>query len=81
MDILSGYDNELAETIIANDCMDNIDTSLIVRAVRRATLDHKVVPVFLGAAYKNIGIQPLMDAVIQYLPSPCERNEVYNCFE
>ena len=39
-------------------------------AVRQATLDRKIVPVFCGSAFKNKGIQPLLDAVIDYLPSP-----------
>ncbi len=45
-------------------------------AVRRATLSLKAVPVFAGSAYKNKGIQPLLDAVIDYLPSPLDRGAV-----
>jgi elongation factor G len=42
----------------------------IKRAVRQATLSRKIVPVLCGSAFKNKGIQPLLDAVVDYLPSP-----------
>ncbi|MBN7798949.1 elongation factor G [Parahaliea mediterranea] len=45
-------------------------------ALRRATLDNRLYPVLCGAALRNIGIQPLLDAVVDYLPSPLDRREV-----
>jgi elongation factor G len=42
------------------------------RALRRATLDLKLVPVFCGAALRNKGVQPVLDAVVYYLPSPLD---------
>ncbi len=45
---------------------------MIRRALRRATLDAEVTPVLLGSAFKNKGIQPLLDAVVDYLPSPLD---------
>ncbi len=45
---------------------------LIHAAIRRATLAGKMVPVLTGSAYRSIGIQPLLDAVVQYLPAPDE---------
>lgn len=41
----------------------------------------KVIPVLCGSAYKNIGVQSLMDSVILYLPSPDERNQHFQAFE
>ena len=40
--------------------------------IRKGTLNHKFVPVLLGTAFKNKGVQPLLDAVVDYLPSPVE---------
>ncbi|XP_023165612.2 ribosome-releasing factor 2, mitochondrial isoform X2 [Drosophila hydei] len=80
IDELSGIDDELAEVVISTESFDNVSNELIVQALRRATCNQKVVPVLLGSAYKNIGIQCLMDAVNAYLPTPGERNQIYNCF-
>ncbi|XP_064549628.1 ribosome-releasing factor 2, mitochondrial isoform X1 [Drosophila montana] len=80
IDQLSGVDDELAEVVISTESFDKVSNELIVQALRRATCQQKVVPVLLGSAYKNIGIQRLMDAVNAYLPTPKERNQIYNCF-
>ena len=48
------------------------DTETIQRLVREATIAGKVVPVFCGTAFKNKGVQPLLDAVVAYLPSPLD---------
>lgn len=81
VDILSEYDNDLAEMIISSGRMDLVDVASMERAIRRATLDRRIVPVLFGSAYKNTGVQPLMDSVVQYLPAPNERNEIFDCFE
>jgi elongation factor G len=49
-----------------------ISETEIRQAIRRATLDIKVVPVLCGAAFKNKGVQPLLDAVVDYLPAPSD---------
>jgi elongation factor G len=48
----------------------------IRKAVRAGTLDLKVTPVLCGASFKNKGVQPLLDAVVDYLPSPLDLPEV-----
>ena len=48
------------------------DTETIQRLGREATIAGKVVPVFCGTAFKNKGVQPLLDAVVAYLPSPLD---------
>ncbi|KAL9707276.1 hypothetical protein quinque_010794 [Culex quinquefasciatus] len=80
IDVLSGMDDGLAQAIIESDSMDNVKPELVASAIRACTMKQQIVPVFLGSAYKNIGVQLLMDAVLKYLPAPNERNEIYNCF-
>lgn len=80
IDILSGIDDELAELVITDEGYDKISNELIYAALRRSTCKHKVVPVLMGSAYKNIGIQKLMDSINLFLPHPNDRNLIYNCF-
>jgi elongation factor G len=55
---------------------NEIDNSLLQSALRRATLANRVVPVLCGSALRNKGVQPLLDAVIDYLPSPLDIGEI-----
>ncbi len=52
---------------------ETISEGELRRALRQATLDLKLVPVLCGAALRNKGVQPLLDAVVDYLPSPLDR--------
>ena len=49
-----------------------IEAARLVRDIRKATLDISMTPVLCGSAFKNKGVQPLLDAVIDYLPSPLD---------
>jgi elongation factor G len=80
IDELSGVDDQLAEAIIANNSLENINLDLILNALRRQTINRTIVPILLGSAYKNTGIQLLMDSIINFLPAPNERNKIYDCF-
>lgn len=66
LDAVSMFSDELTEAILENTVTDD----LIHKAIRAGTLDLKLTPVFMGSAYKNIGVQPLLDAVVRYLPAP-----------
>jgi elongation factor G len=55
---------------------EEIDPDQIRAAIRRATLEIEMTPVFCGSAFKNKGVQPLLDGVIDYLPSPLDRPPV-----
>jgi len=63
------YDDELMEAYL-ND--EEIPHERIARSLHRATLDIKVTPVLCGSSFKNKGVQPLLDAIVELLPSPLE---------
>jgi len=67
LDALSMFSDDLMETVMEGD---EPPVDMIRDAIRTATLSQEFVGVMLGSAYKNKGIQPLMDAVESYLPSP-----------
>jgi len=68
LDAVSLFSDELTEAILE----DKVSEALIHDAVRRGTLSRELTPVFMGSAYKNKGVQPLLDAVTRYLPSPLD---------
>lgn len=82
-DKLSGLDDKLADIIIEQESLENVQSQVLVDSLRRVTLSRKGVPVISGSSYKNIGVQPLMDSVILYLPSPANANDSnpYRCFK
>jgi elongation factor G len=53
----------------------------IVQGIREQTIGNKIVPVFCGAAFKNKGIQPLLDAIVEYLPSPLDVHAIQGLVE
>ncbi|MDR0927256.1 MAG: elongation factor G [Ignavibacteria bacterium] len=67
---LSDYDDAIAEKFLGDE---DVDTSLLRKAIRRLTIGLHITPVFCGTAKKNLGIQTLLDGVIDFLPSPNER--------
>jgi len=68
IDVVSTYSDVLTESYL-----DGSETEeLIYNAVRHGTLSLELTPVFIGSAFKNKGIQPLLDAVIRFLPDPSE---------
>src|SRR6187551_2730559 len=64
IDSVAEYDEELLETYLLDE--DSVTPEMIRRALRAATLKIAVTPVLLGSAFKNRGVQPLLDAVIDY---------------
>jgi elongation factor G len=67
---LAEADEEVGELFLMEEVPD-VDT--IKAAIRRQTIACKFVPVFMGAAFKNKGVQPLLDGVVNYLPEPFEK--------
>ncbi|XP_065207063.1 ribosome-releasing factor 2, mitochondrial [Planococcus citri] len=70
VDKLSGVDDALANIVLEKNSLDDVGVVPIYDALRRVTLSHKMIPVLCGSSYKNIGVQKLMDAVVDILPSP-----------
>src|SRR6516162_2842327 len=68
LDAVSMYSDELMEAVLE----DKVTPQLIHDAIRKGTISLELTPVFLGSAYKNKAVQPLLDAVTRYLPSPTE---------
>ncbi|HWY89421.1 MAG TPA: elongation factor G [Solirubrobacteraceae bacterium] len=66
---VSHYDDGLLELILDEA---DIPEELLKQAIRKATLSTKLTPVLCGSSFKNKGVQPLLDAVIDYLPSPLD---------
>jgi len=62
-------DDELLEKYLGKHDLSDAD---VYRAIRKATIGHGLVPIFCGAAAKNKGVQPLLDGVVDYLPSPVD---------
>ena len=73
LDAVAEYDDELLEQYLSGE---ELDAALIRSAVRQATLAGGIVPVLLGSGLRNKGIQPLLDAVVWYLPSPVDRPDI-----
>src|ERR687898_732046 len=70
IDAIAEHDDELTETYLTDESL--VTPEMIKRALRAGTLADALTPVVLGSAFKNKGVQPLLDAVIEYLPSPLD---------
>ncbi|OIV89501.1 hypothetical protein TanjilG_20435 [Lupinus angustifolius] len=71
IETVSEIDDKLAEAFLNDEPISATD---LEEAVRRATISRKFIPVFMGSAFKNKGVQPLLDGVLSYLPCPIEVN-------
>ena len=66
LDMVSLTSDELAEAILE----DKVTPEILHKAIRQATIRREFTPIFIGSAYRNKGIQPLLDGVVNYLPHP-----------
>ena len=69
IEALADVDDDIAHRYLEGE---QIDSDLLRPAIRAATLAYKLVPVLCGSALKNKGVQPMLDAVVDYLPSPLD---------
>jgi elongation factor G len=76
IDAASLFSDDLTEAILEEQ---EIPEDMIYEALRRGVLTREITPIFMGSAYKNKGVQPLLDAVIRLLPCPSDiKNEALN---
>ena len=68
LDTASMFSDELMEAVLE----EKVTEELVYAAIRKGSLAREVIPVFLGSAYKNVGVQLLLDGVLKYLPSPTD---------
>ena len=73
IELSAEYDEELMDTYVHDK---PIAKEMITRAIRAGTLKNKLNPVFVGSALKYIGVQRLLDGVIEYLPSPLDKPDI-----
>ncbi len=69
IDSVSTFSEEITELFLEGE---PIPPELLIQTIRQATLNRDIIPVFVGASLKNIGVQPLLDGIINFLPSPME---------
>jgi elongation factor G len=69
IDVLSSFDETILEKYVSEE---EITPDDLRRAVRAGTLSNEIVPILNGSAFKNKGVQPLLDAIVAYLPSPLD---------
>ncbi len=69
IDVLTTFDDHLMEKVLGDEDVSSDD---IRRALRRGTLENFCVPILNGSAFKNKGVQPMLDAVVDFLPSPVD---------
>ena len=75
VEAVAEYDDELMEKFF--DDPDSITADQLIAVIRQATIDMKIVPMMCGSAFKNKGVQRLIDGVIRFLPAPTDVAAVY----
>ena len=69
LEVVAEQDDELMMKYLEGD---ELTEQEIKAAIRKATIETRIIPVMCGSSYKNKGVQPLLDAVVDYLPSPVD---------
>jgi len=69
IDSVASYSDEITEMYFAGE---EIPRDLVIKTLRKATIERKLIPTFVGASLKNIGVQTLLDGIVDLLPSPMD---------
>jgi elongation factor G len=78
IETLADVDDAIAEAYLGDE---ELTVDMLKAAIRRATLADKINPVLTGSAFKNKGVQPMLDAVVDYLPSPLDVGSVHGTLQ
>ncbi|MDI6839355.1 MAG: elongation factor G [bacterium] len=73
LEAISIEDDRIGEVYLEGKVVEREE---LIRAIRRLTIKNRFVPVFFGSSLKNTGVQPLLDGIVDYLPSPIDRRPV-----
>ncbi len=73
LDAVSSYDENIMEKYLEGE---EITVEALKASIRAGTIDGTIVPILMGTAFKNKGVQPLLDAVVDYMPSPVDIPEI-----
>ncbi len=73
MDAVSTFDDDIAMMYLEGE---EVPADMIKSAIRRATIANEMVPVVCGTSYKNKGVQQVLDAVVDYMPSPLDKKGI-----
>jgi len=87
LELANGYREKLLEAVAEVDDHlleqflheQSLDPKEVLKAVRQATIESRMVPVLCGSSYKNKGIQRLLDAIVDFLPAPTDKPPVTGC--
>ncbi|MBL7941185.1 MAG: elongation factor G, partial [Flavobacteriales bacterium] len=74
LEAVSEYDDNLMMKFF--DAPDTITEREVLDALRKAVLDHKIVPMVCGSSFKNKGVQTMLDLVMELMPSPLDKNDI-----
>ena len=73
VELIAGDDEELIEAYLENP---DLPADVLIPAIRRATIAGRVVPVYCGSSLRDKGVQPLLDGIVEFLPSPLDRKAI-----
>lgn len=73
IETLADFNDELADKYLEGE---EITIPFLKKVIRNAVIEQNFIPVYCGSAFKNKGVQPLLDAIIDFLPSPLDRGEI-----
>jgi len=79
VETLGEFDESVIDSFLETEDYMKVPSDILKKAIRKSTLNNYAIPVLCGASFKNIGVQPLLDAINYYLPSPLERKPEVNC--